>query len=210
MPIEQPPRTIGVILAGGLARRMGGGDKPMRKIRGIAILEHVVRRLVDQCAGLILNANGDPSRFESFGLSVVEDDVKGNPGPLAGILAALDWTAAHRPDAEWVVSVAGDCPFLPRDLVRRLHDARTVQQTELAVASSGGQIHPVIGLWHVALRHELRHALVEEDIRKIDRWTGRYRMATVSWSTEPVDPFYNANTLEDLSEAERLAGLLAD
>jgi molybdopterin-guanine dinucleotide biosynthesis protein A len=210
MPIEQPPRTIGVILAGGLARRMGGGDKPMRKIQGITILEHVVRRLSDQCDGIILNANGDPSRFASFGLSVVEDNVKGNPGPLAGILAALDWTAAHRPDAEWVVSVAGDCPFLPRDLVHRLHGARTMQQTELAVASSGGQVHPVIGLWRVALRHELRQALVEEDIRKIDRWTSRYRMATVTWSMEPVDPFYNANTLEDLSEAERLARLVAN
>ncbi len=210
MQIERPPRTIGVILAGGLARRMGGGDKPMRKIRGITILEYVVRRLSDQCDGIILNANGDPSRFGSFGLPVVEDNVKGNPGPLAGILAALDWTAAHRPDAEWVVGVAGDCPFLPRDLVHRLHRARTMQQTELAVASSGGQVHPVIGLWRVALRHELRHALVEEEIRKIDRWTGRYRMATVIWSTEPVDPFYNANTLQELSEAERLARLLAD
>lgn len=210
MPTEQPPRTIGVILAGGLARRMGGGDKPMRKIQGITILEHVVRRLSDQCDGLILNANGDPSRFGSFGLPVVEDDVKGNPGPLAGILAALDWTAAHQPDAEWVVSVAGDCPFLPRDLVRRLQDARTAQQAELAVASSGGQVHPVNGLWRVALRHQLRHALVEEDVRKIDRWTGRYRMATVTWPMEPVDLFYNANTLEDLSEAERLARLVAD
>jgi molybdenum cofactor guanylyltransferase len=210
MPIEQLPRTIGVILAGGLARRMGGGDKPMRKILGVTILEHVVRRLSDQCDGLILNANGDPSRFGSFGLTVVEDDVKGNPGPLAGILAALDWTAAYQPDVEWVVSVAGDCPFLPRDLVRRLHGARMVEQTNLAVASSGGQVHPVIGLWRVALRHKLRHALVEEEIRKIDRWTGRYRMATVSWSMEPVDPFYNANTLEDLSEADGLAGLLAD
>jgi len=208
MPIEQPPRTIGVILAGGLARRMGGGDKPMRKILGVTILEHVVRRLSDQCDGLILNANGDPSRFGPFGLPVVEDDVKGNPGPLAGILAALDWTAAYQPDAEWVVSVAGDCPFLPRDLVRRLQEARTTQQSELAVASSGGQVHPVNGLWRVALRHKLRHALVAEDVRKIDRWTGRYRMATATWPIEPVDPFYNANTLEDLSEAERLAGLV--
>lgn len=210
MPIEQPLRTIGVILAGGLARRMGGGDKPMRKIRGITILEHVVRRLSDQCDGLILNANGDPGRFGSFGLSVVEDNVTGNPGPLAGILTALDWTAAHRPDAEWVVSVAGDCPFLPRDLVQRLHQARAREQAQLAVASSGGQAHPVIGLWPVALRHELRRALVEQEVRKIDRWTGRYTMATVAWSMEPVDPFYNANTLEDLGEAERLAGMLAD
>jgi molybdopterin-guanine dinucleotide biosynthesis protein A len=210
MPIELPPRTIGVILAGGLARRMGGGDKPLRTIGGITILEHVVRRLSDQCDEIILNANGDPSRFSSFGLTVVEDTVKDNPGPLAGILAALDWTAAQRPDTEWVASVAADCPFLPRDLVQRLHKARASEQTQLAVASSGGQSHPVIGLWRVPLRHQLRRALVEEDIRKIDRWTDRYTMATVAWSMEPVDPFYNANTLEDLREAERFAGLLAD
>jgi molybdopterin-guanine dinucleotide biosynthesis protein A len=209
MPIERPPRTIGVILAGGLGRRMGGGDKPLRTIRGITILEHVVRRFSDQCDDIILNANGDPSRFSSFGLAVVEDNVKDNPGPLAGILAALDWTAENQPDAEWVVSVAGDCPFLPRDLVQRLHQARALEQTQLVVASSGEQNHPVIGLWRVALRHELRHALVKEEIRKIDRWTARYTMATAAWSMDPVDPFYNANTLEDLDEAERLAELVA-
>lgn len=210
MAIESPPRTIGVILAGGLGRRMGGGDKPLRTIRGITILERVVRRFSDQCNEITLNANGDPSRFSSFGLSVVADNVKDNPGPLAGILASLDWVAENRPDTEWVASAAADCPFLPRDLVQRLHQARASEQTQLAVASSGGQTHPVIGLWRVTLRHELRQALVEEEIRKIDRWTDRYTMATVAWSMEPVDPFYNANTLEDLREAERLAGLLAD
>ena len=210
MAIESPPRTIGVILAGGLGRRMGGGDKPLRTIRGITILEHVVRRFSDQCNEIILNANGDPGRFSSFGLTVVADNVKDNPGPLAGILASLDWVAENRPDTEWVASVAADCPFLPRDLVQRLHQARASEQTQLAVASSGGHTHPVIGLWRVTLRHELRQALVEEEIRKIDRWTDRYTMATVAWSMEPVDPFYNANTLEDLREAERLAGLFAD
>lgn len=188
---------------------MGGGDKPLRTIRGITILEHVVRRFSDQCNEITLNANGDPSRFSSFGLTVVADSVKDNPGPLAGILASLDWVAENRPDTEWVASAAADCPFLPRDLVQRLHQARASEQTQLAVASSGGQTHPVIGLWRVALRHELRQALVEEEIRKIDRWTDRYTMATVAWSMEPVDPFYNANTLGDLREAERLAGLLA-
>lgn len=188
---------------------MGGGDKPLRTIRGITILETVVRRFSDQCNEITPNANGDPSRFSSFGLTVVADSVKDNPGPLAGILASLDWVAENRPDTEWVASAAADCPFLPRDLVQRLHQARASEQTQLAVASSGGQTHPVIGLWRVALRHELRQALVEEEIRKIDRWTDRYTMATVAWSMEPVDPFYNANTLGDLREAERLAGLLA-
>ncbi|MDN4986397.1 molybdenum cofactor guanylyltransferase MobA [Bradyrhizobium arachidis] len=201
------PATQGVLLAGGLARRMGGGDKPMRTIGGRTILERVIARLSPQCSGLILNANGDPARFAAFGLQVIADDVPGFPGPLAGILAALDWTATNRPEIEWVLSAAGDCPFLPRDLVARLHKARMRENAQLAVAASGDQSHPVIGLWHVALRDELRHALVDEDLRKIDRWTARYPLATVTWPAKPLDPFFNANTVEDIAEAERLAAL---
>jgi molybdopterin-guanine dinucleotide biosynthesis protein A len=203
---ESPP-TLGVLLAGGLARRMGGGDKPMRTIGGRTILERVIARLNPQCDRLILNANGDPARFAAFALTVVADKVPDFPGPLAGILAALDWTAANRPDVEWVLSAAGDCPFLPRDLVARLHAARAKENAQLAVAASDGQSHPVIGLWRVALRQELRHALVVEDVRKIDRWTARYPLATVTWPIEPLDPFFNANTVDDIAEAERLAAL---
>lgn len=203
---EIPP-TQGVLLAGGLARRMGGGDKPMRTIGGRTILERVIARLAPQCDGLILNANGDPARFAAFGLTVIADDVPDFPGPLAGILAALDWTATHRPEVEWVLSAAADCPFLPRDLVARLHEGRARENAQLAVASSGGQSHPVIGLWRVNLRNALRQALVVEDVRKIDRWTARYPLATVSWPAEPLDPFFNANTVEDITEAERLAAL---
>jgi molybdopterin-guanine dinucleotide biosynthesis protein A len=201
------PKTPGVLLAGGLARRMGGGDKPMRLIGGRTILERVIARLKPQCDGLILNANGDPARFASFALPVISDTVADFPGPLAGILAALDWAATNRPEISWVLSAAADCPFLPRDLVARLHRARTEENAQLAVAASGGQSHPVIGLWGVALREELRHALVVEDVRKIDRWTARYRLATVTWPLEPLDPFFNANTVDDIAEAERLAAL---
>jgi molybdopterin-guanine dinucleotide biosynthesis protein A len=201
------PAAPGVLLAGGLARRMGGGDKPMRTIGGRTILDRVIARLKPQCDGLILNANGDPARFAAFGLPVIADTVQDFPGPLAGILAALDWTAANRPDVGWILSAAADCPFLPRDLMARLQQARIEQDAQLAVAASDGQTHPVIGLWSVALREELRHALVKEDIRKIDRWTARYRLATVTWSTEPLDPFFNANTMDDIAEAERLAEL---
>lgn len=207
MVTTEIPPTQGVLLAGGLARRMGGGDKPMRTIGGRTILERVIARLSPQCSGLILNANGDPARFAAFGLQVIADDVPGFPGPLAGILAALDWTATNRPEVEWVLSAAGDCPFLPRDLVARLHEARARQNAQLAVAASGDQSHPVIGLWCVALRDDLRHALVVEDLRKIDRWTARYPLATVTWPAEPLDPFFNANTVEDIAEAERLAAL---
>jgi molybdopterin-guanine dinucleotide biosynthesis protein A len=207
---RDPLATIGVVLAGGLARRMGGGDKPMRRIGGRTILDHVITRFRSQCAGLLLNANGDPDRFSSFGLPVIADPVEDHPGPLAGVLSALEWTAHNRPDVEWVVSVAGDCPFVPHDLVREFHKARIVEQAQLAVATSGGQPHPVIGLWRVDLRHDLRHALVGEQIRKVDRWTARYRVVAVAWPVEPVDPFFNANTIEDLAEAERLAKLAED
>jgi molybdenum cofactor guanylyltransferase len=206
MTTSHPP-TFGLVLAGGLARRMGGGDKPMREIAGRTILDRVIARLAPQCDGLILNANGDPARFATFGLPVIADGVADFPGPLAGILAALDWAAANRPDVSLVLSAAADCPFLPRDLVSRLHQALIAEEAELAVAASDGQSHPVIGLWSVALREELRHALVVEDVRKIDRWTARYPLATVTWSTKPLDPFFNANTAEDIAEADRLAAL---
>jgi molybdenum cofactor guanylyltransferase len=199
------PATPGVLLAGGLARRMGGGDKPMRRIGGRTILERVIARLKPQCNGLLLNANGDPARFASFGLPVIADTVADFPGPLAGILAALDWIATNRPNVEFILSAAADCPFLPRDLVARLHRARTEADAQLAVAASDGQSHPVIGLWSVGLREELRHALVVEDVRKIDRWTARYKLATVTWPIKPLDPFFNANTVDDIAEAERLA-----
>jgi molybdopterin-guanine dinucleotide biosynthesis protein A len=201
------PATPGVLLAGGLARRMGGGDKPMRAVAGRAILDRVIARLGPQCDCLILNANGDPARFAAFGLPMVADSVADFPGPLAGILAGLDWVAANRPDVGWLLSAAADCPFLPRDLVARLHQARIEQNAQGAVAASGGQSHHVIGLWRVGLREELRHALTVEGIRKVERWTARYKIATVTWPAEPLDPFFNANTTDDLAEAERLAVL---
>jgi molybdenum cofactor guanylyltransferase len=201
------PKTPGVLLAGGLARRMGGGDKPMRQIAGRTILERVIARLMPQCDGLILNANGDPARFAAFGLPVLADTIENFPGPLAGILAALDWAAVHRPDVSWILSAAGDCPFLPRDLVARLHHARAAENAELAVAASDGQSHPVIGLWSVALREQLRHALVVEGVRGVGRWTERYRLATVEWPVETLDPFFNANTMDDIAVAEQLAAL---
>jgi molybdopterin-guanine dinucleotide biosynthesis protein A len=200
-------KTPGALLAGGLARRMGGGDKPMRRIGGRTILERVIARLKPQCDGLILNANGDPARFAAFGLPVIADGIADFPGPLAGILAALDWAAANRPDVSWILSAAGDCPFLPRDLVARLHQARAAENAQLAVAASDGQAHHVIGLWRVDLREELRHALVVEGIKSVGRWTAPYRLATVSWPVEPLDPFFNANTIDDIATAERLAEL---
>jgi molybdopterin-guanine dinucleotide biosynthesis protein A len=185
---------------------MGGGDKALVEVAGRTLLEHAVKRLAPQCAALILNANGDPVRFHQAGLPVVPDDVPGFAGPLAGILAALDWVAARRPDLHWVASVATDTPFLPTDLVARLHAARAGAGVPLACASSEGRTHPVNGLWRVDLRHDLRRALVEQGERKIDRWTARHGVAAAEWPVDPADPFFNVNTPDDLAEAERLMG----
>jgi molybdopterin-guanine dinucleotide biosynthesis protein A len=198
------PKTIGVLLAGGLARRMGGGDKPLLTLGGKSILDRAIEILTPQCDELILNANGDPARFAATGLPVIADDVPGFAGPLAGILAALDWTAGHRPDVEWVVSAAADSPFLPNDFVARLHEARAESGMPLAQAQTGDQTYPVNALWKVSLRGDLRHALVDEDMRKIDKWTARHGVVSVIWPAAPVDPFFNANTPEELAEAERL------
>ncbi|MBL8586898.1 MAG: molybdenum cofactor guanylyltransferase MobA [Methylobacteriaceae bacterium] len=199
------PPTLGLILAGGLSRRMGGGDKPLARVGGVAIVDRVIAALRPQCASLVLNANGDPARFAAQGLPVVADDVPGFAGPLAGVLAGLDHCARAHPQIAWVVSVAADSPFLPADLAARLQGARIAGGARLACAASGGHTHPVIGLWPVDLAADLRRALVEEDIRKIDRFTARYPIATVEWPATPVDPFFNANTPEELVEAERIA-----
>jgi molybdenum cofactor guanylyltransferase len=198
------PSTYGLILAGGLARRMGGGDKTLIRIGGRTILERAIARLTPQCAGLLINANGDVSRFSRFGFPVVADDIEGFAGPLAGILAGLDWVAANAPASEWMLSVPGDCPFLPRDLVARLHAARLAKRLPLACARSGDWRHPVVGLWPVALRHDLRRAL-GAGLRKIEAWTENHGVALAEWSADPVDPFFNVNTPEDLADAERVA-----
>lgn len=202
---DSHPATLGTLLAGGLSRRMGGGDKPMRTVGGRPILERVIERLTPQCDELVLSANGDPARFAAFGLPVVTDVVGDFAGPLAGILSALDWAAAHRPGIQWIVSAPTDCPFLPHDLVARLQKARIAADAELAVAASGGQAHHVIALWNVALRDAMRHAVVTEDIRKVSRWMARYKIATAEWAATPLDPFFNANTVDDIEQAERLA-----
>jgi molybdenum cofactor guanylyltransferase len=207
---EAVPPTLGVLLAGGLARRMGGGDKPLKEIGGRTILERAIERLRPQCDALILSANGDPARFAFTGLEVVPDEVPGFAGPLAGILAALDWAARTRPEIEWIASAAADTPFLPHDYVSRLHAARAAAGVPLACAESGGQAHPVNGLWRVSLRDDLRRALVVEDMRKIDRWTARHGLARAAWPAEPIDPFFNANAPEDIAEAERLLALHGD
>jgi molybdopterin-guanine dinucleotide biosynthesis protein A len=197
-------KVVGLLLAGGQSRRMGGGDKALRLLGDVTLLDRVIERLRPQVDALLLNANGDPARFAGFALPVVPDSIPGFAGPLAGVLAGLDWAAAERPDCSYVVSVATDAPFLPADLVARLAEGRQKAGADLASAASGGRTHPVFGLWPVRLREDLRRALVDQDIRKVDLFTGRYRLATVSFPATPVDPFFNANRPEDFDAAAAL------
>jgi molybdopterin-guanine dinucleotide biosynthesis protein A len=196
--------VLGVLLAGGLSRRMGGGDKGLLRLGGRPILAHVIERMRPQVAQLVVNANGDPARFRGYDLPVAADIVEGFAGPLAGVLTGLDWAAANAADCSWVVSAACDAPFLPEDLVRRLLAAVEDEGAEMACAASGGRSHPVFGLWPVRLKDALYRAMTEEGVRKVDVWTARYRLATVDFPIAAVDPFFNANRPEDLAEAERL------
>jgi molybdopterin-guanine dinucleotide biosynthesis protein A len=198
-------RVFGLILAGGLGRRMGGGDKCLVPVAGRPMLEHVIARLAPQCDGLVLNANGDPGRFAAFGLPVVADGVPGYAGPLAGILAGLDWLAAHRPGTRWMASAAADTPFFPRDLVRRLSESCAAEGAQMACAASGGRSHPVFALWPVEMRADLLGALSEADgSRKVMAFVQRYRLAMAEWPSEPFDPFFNVNTPEDITLAEAM------
>jgi len=206
--LAEPTNICGVLLAGGLSRRMGGGDKCLRLLAGRPILAHVLDRVRPQVGTLLLNAHGDATRFAEFDLPVAADVVEGHAGPLAGILTGMEWAVAHTPECAWLVSFATDAPFLPDDLVARLFEAIELEGTEIARAASNGRSHPVFALWPVALAGELRQALAGEDIRKIDAFTARYRLATVEFAAKPHDPFFNANRPEDLAAAERLAGEL--
>ncbi len=198
------PDVVGVLLAGGQARRMGGGDKCLRPLNGRPILAHVIDRIGSQVGAMVLNANGDPDRFADFQLPVAADVIEGFAGPLAGVLTGMEWAKAHHPTCSWVVTIATDTPFLPKDLVSRLIEAVEEARAELACAQSGGRSHPVFGLWPIDMAQPLRRAMTDEDIRKVDRFTGRYELVEVEFPNKPHDPFFNTNRPEDLAEAEKL------
>jgi molybdopterin-guanine dinucleotide biosynthesis protein A len=191
---------VGVLLAGGRARRMGGGDKCLRSLAGRPLLDRIVERVRPQVSTLILNAGGDGERFAAYGLPVVADTIPDFAGPLAGVLAGLEWAANE--GIPWVATFATDAPFLPDDLVARLAGAVRDAGADMACAASGGRAHPVFGLWPVALKGELRRAMEGEDMRKIDRWTARYDLVQVDFPSRPVDPFFNVNAPEDLALAK--------
>jgi molybdopterin-guanine dinucleotide biosynthesis protein A len=197
---------LGVILAGGLASRMGGGDKSLRPLAGRRVIDHVLERLRPQVTHMALNANGDPARFAAFDLPVIADSIAEFPGPLAGILAGMDWAAAE--GAEHILTVAADTPFFPADLQARLVAARDAAGLPIALAATPGPDrlyrHPTFGLWPVALREDLRRALTG-GLRKVVLWTDKHGCAEALFPVDPFDPFFNINRPEDLAQAEAMA-----
>ncbi|MDA8231751.1 MAG: molybdenum cofactor guanylyltransferase MobA [Magnetospirillum sp.] len=198
--------VAGLVLAGGRSRRMGGRDKALIDVGGRPLLERVIERARPQVAALVLNANGDPRRFAAHGLPLVADAIGGHAGPLAGILAGLEWLRDNRPGMTWMASFAADTPLLPADLVTRLEAAVRAEGADIACAESGGEIHPVFALWPVRLAGDLRRALVDEDVRGVGRWMHRHRVARAVWPAGENDPFFNVNTPDDV---ERLGRMLA-
>ncbi len=188
----------GIVLAGGRARRMGGGDKGLLTVGDRTMLDHVIDRLAPQVDALALNANGDEARFAKFGLPVLADPVAGRAGPLAGVLAGLDWAAGRK--VAKVVTAAADTPFLPLDLVNRLLDASAKQGLQIALACTAAGPHPTFGLWPVALRDDLREAL-SQGVRRVVDWTDRHGAARAEFPVGKLDPFFNVNTPEDLGRA---------
>ncbi|MFD2208011.1 molybdenum cofactor guanylyltransferase MobA [Kiloniella antarctica] len=198
-----------VILAGGLARRMGGGDKAQKMLAGQSLLDRILDRIRPQVGPLVINANGDPKRFSQTGLPIAPDVIEGHPGPLAGVLTGLEWVAKNYPKCEWMVSIPCDAPFIPLNLVVRLKAEMDKDGHNLACAQSHGRSHPVVGLWSLSLMEDLRQAVVDEELRKVDRWTARHGISHVDFEDvvigdKKIDPFFNANKPLDLDEVEKL------
>ena len=210
---QQHTTITGVLLAGGQSRRMfpantGGGDKALRDLAGRPMLAHVIERLQPQVGRLVINANGDPARFAPFKLPIAADTVDGFAGPLAGVLAGMRWSLAHAPAATHIATVSTDAPFIPTDLVARLLSGVADKPTAIAMARSGGELHPVIGLWPVALAGDLEAAL-GSGTRKVLAWTDRHGTQAVDFPFTPmagcqIDPFFNANHPDEFDEARRL------
>lgn len=193
-----------VILAGGLARRLGNVDKAAVELAGQSLLERVLERLESQVSNIIVNANGNPDRFNQWGKPVVGDTIEGFPGPLAGVLAAMEWASEHQPHCNWIVSVPVDTPFVPRDLVARFAGTVKEHAADLTCAKSADQAHPVVGLWPVHLAGNLREAMTVENLRKVDLWTARFNLVHTVFETDPIDPFFNINRHEDIERAEKI------
>ncbi len=199
-----PEKIIGVILAGGLARRLGNIDKALVKIDATTLLDRAITNLEKQCSQIIINANGNPDRFESTNKPIVADTIEGHAGPLAGVLAAMQWVQQNEPQTKWIATLPVDTPFAPDDFARKLLLETTKTNADMACTSSNGRHHPVVGLWPVDLADQLKQAMMKEDMRKVDLWTARYKLTIVDFEVGQYDPFFNINRPADIEKAEQI------
>ncbi len=196
--------VCGVVLAGGMSRRMGGQDKSLMRLSGKTLIERVIETARPQVASLSVNTNLDPEAYRFLGLPILSDSVSGHLGPLVGVLTGMDWARANHPDCDWLVTLPCDAPFIPSNLVSRFQEEIRVNEANLACAESGDRLHPVIGLWSVSLYKSLKKAIIEDGIRKVDQWTATHRLVSVEWAAKPFDPFFNINSPQDLEFAEKV------
>ena len=180
---------------------MGGGDKCLKLLHGQTLVSRIIERVSPQVSGLILNANGNDDRFSEYKLPVVPDSSNERLGPLAGILAGMEWIANNQNDTDWMATFPGDAPFIPENFVSRCLANAFKNESQIVCAESGGRTHPVCALWRVDLADDLRTAMEREGARKIDLWTSRHKTNQESFATDPFDPFFNINRTEDLDRA---------
>jgi molybdopterin-guanine dinucleotide biosynthesis protein A len=204
--VTRPDAIAAIVLAGGRATRLGGGDKPLRTLGGRPMLAHILARLRPQVDTIALSANGDPGRFAEYRLPVLADAGR-QSGPLSGILSGMRW--ADSAGYGCLLSVAGDTPFFPPDLAMRLGSATAAQPDHIAVASSHGHVHPVFALWPVSLAGELERFLAESASYSVAAFLERHETISVDFAAasvggKTIDPFFNVNTPQDLAEAEAI------
>jgi len=202
--LNNSTEIIGVILSGGLSRRMGNRDKSFLPLANKPLFEHVLGRFSPQCSSVIISCNGHNEQLSSYHLPIIKDSLDGFLGPLAGLLASMEWVQQHQPETQWIATVPVDTPFLPTNLVASLYQSIHDNHSTIACATSNQRTHPVIGLWPVKLLSELRIALTEQDIRQVGLWTSHYKVSHPDFSNQTIDPFFNINCHEDLIEAEVL------
>jgi molybdenum cofactor guanylyltransferase len=196
--------VIGVILAGGQSRRFGGGDKFLKELNGKLLIDHVIERVSLQTSHLIINSNSNVALFKSQNFPIIPDSIEGYAGPLAGILTGMEWVSRFKPQCEWIITFPSDAPFIPLDSVEKMIKCAEEERANIVCSASNGRTHPVCALWQVGLAEDLRKAIINEEIRKIDLWTARYRSSVVEFSDQPFDPFFNINRPGDLERAEEI------
>jgi len=196
--------VTGVILAGGQSRRFGGGDKFLKELNGISLIDRIVNRVRPQTDDLIINSNSNAVLFEKQNLPVIPDSIQGYAGPLAGVLAGMEWVLKNKSECCWIVTFPSDAPFIPLNCVAKMKAHAEKEKANIVCSASGDRTHPVCALWRVDLANDLRKAMLNEEIRKIDLWTARHRLSVVEFSNQPYDPFFNINRAGDLESAEKI------